>query len=127
MAEQVTFIGHLTPVSDTLVAAEDLSGAQFKFVSVHPAGVLITHSASVSDGNHYVLGLKANSGEAVSLNLAPNVARVIAGAAITLGKWCEPGSGGLAITSSLGNPNAIGVALTSAGGSGTYISLHIRR
>lgn len=127
MAEQVNFVGHLTPVSDVLVAGESLLAHQYKYVQLHPAGVFLAHPGSIANAAQYVLGLPANSGEAVSLNIAPNVARCIAGGAITLGTWVQPGSGGLVFASSVTDTAPVGVAHTSAAGSGTYVSVHLRR
>lgn len=131
MSEKVSLVPGITPWAMT--ATSDLRNDQNKFVQVYPVGVVLADArsfagAGVPATGIYVLDNKANSGQQCALNLAPNVARVVAGEAIGAGRWVQPMSAtGLAGVSSQGHPGAQGIALVAATGSGHLISVHLRR
>lgn len=124
MAFQVTLVADCTPPG---TAAVDLSAHKNKFVSVFPAGVNLSDQRSLATGV-YVLQNEPTSGKAVSVMGAPSIAKVIAGQAIAVGQWVEPMSAsGLAQTSTVGSLSNVGVAWTSAAGSGEYVVVKLHR
>lgn len=103
-------------------ATADLRTHVNKFVQLNDAGISLADTRSATPC--FVLMSQANSGDACQLNQAPNVARVIAGAAITRGFYTEPlSASGLATAVASRTQSTCGLALTSAAGSGELFSV----
>lgn len=125
MAIEVTLVPELTP---TVLAGVSHASNQGKFVQVMASGVLLADVRSAAYTSTYVLQNAPASGEACSVSHIPNVAKVIAGEAVTRGQCVQPMSAsGLAAVTSGGNAACVGTAWSTVAGSGEYLAVKLGR
>jgi predicted RecA/RadA family phage recombinase len=121
MATELELVPFVTP---QLPANTDLRTHQRKFVQITPTGVGLADVRS--GGTAFVLATAPGSGEPAALISGPNIPKVIAGEAITIGQCVQPMSAsGLAGVTSAGNAAAVGMAWATAAGSGEYIPVKL--
>ena len=125
MAFEVTLVGGLP----NFAAATDLSAKKDLFVNINAIGVTVAdvRSTQTSIGRAYVLDSSPTSGNPAALHGAPNIKKVIAGEAITLGNFVQVMSAtGLAGKVATGSDTyRVGVAWSTAAGSGEYLSVQL--
>lgn len=128
MAEERTLVDHVTP-SVTVASKADATNWQYFAVQVHAAGVTLADIRSAAYGPTFILAHDVDSGQYASLVGPPSISKARAGAAITQGVYVEVQSAtGLLITAAsawLGP--FIGMAWTSAAGSGEIFSVKLGR
>jgi hypothetical protein len=129
MSIEVTLVPELTP---TVTAASDLSAHKNKFVQVHGTGVVLADVRSQTFTKTYVLQNQPLSGEPCTVSGGPNVAKVIAGEAITRGAivQCMSASGlaGIVPVTSggwLAPLGTVGTAWSTVAGSGEYLAVKL--
>lgn len=120
---------HLVPGIPGFAAATDLSAKKDLFVQVNAIGVTVADVRSCNNGigRAYVLDTAPTSGNPAALHGAPNVKKVVAGEAITAGRYVQvmsaSGLAGMCPTGSSGY--AVGVAFATVAGSGEFVPVQL--
>lgn len=102
-----------------LVAAADLSAAQYRLVT--PAGAL----AGSTDAIAGVLQNKPKAGEAAAVRVV-GTSKVVAGGSITAGAYVGSNAQGYGVAVTTDGRNVVGVALQTVAGSGNVFEVLLR-
>ena len=95
-------VNEISAEHTTVSAGEDLRAFQHYAVKITNGGV-IRSTALTTSGHTFVLMNKPNSGQAVTLYGAPNVAKAISGAALVAGQYVTDNGSAYFVAGSFGN------------------------